>query len=60
MKTATATLPYALDRQKLATLAAGFASTSLLVGKFVLALPIFAFGAIVFGLHLVLPSEKHW
>ncbi len=64
MKTATAIAPAApahfLDRQKLAAIGAGFASTGLLAGKFILALPFFAMGALVFALHLVLPSEEHW
>ena len=66
MKTpsATATVPiapaYSLDRNKLAALGAGIASTSLLAGKFIVALPIFAFGAVIFALHLLLPSEEHW
>ena len=64
MKTIAAVAPtapaYSFDRKKLAAIAAGFASTTLLAGKFLLALPFFAFGAIVFALHLILPSEEHW
>jgi len=64
MKTLAAVAPtapaYSLDRKKLASVVAGFASTSLLAAKFLFALPVFAFGAIVFALHLILPSEEHW
>ena len=64
MKTATAIAPAApahfLDRQKLAAAGAAIASAGFLAGKFILALPFFAMGAVVFALHLLLPSEEHW
>ncbi len=64
MKTIPATIPaaagFTLDRQKLASLAAGFASTSLFIGKIVLALPFFSLAVAIFALHLIFPSEEHW
>jgi hypothetical protein len=51
---------YALDRAKIAAISASLTAYAVFAGKILLALPLFALMAVVFALHLILPSEKHW
>ena len=67
MRTIPATVPatssghaHHLEHDKLATFFAGLASSAAFLGKVALALPAFGLAAVVFALHLILPSEEHW
>jgi hypothetical protein len=67
MRTIPATVPatpaghaHSLEHDKLAALLASVASSAAFLGKIALALPAFGLAAVVFALHLILPSEEHW
>lgn len=55
-----ATPDVAHHHEKISAFFAVVASSTVFAGKLVLALPAFALAAVVFSLHLILPSEKHW